>query len=95
MQNVPDKYFWDGKENISDDFVIRRMLEYAAFPDLLKLSFDNIKNYLMRVNPEQLRTSEKRKEFLKVIQPYLETSDSFEDAVFQMVEDYFAANYRD
>ncbi len=84
------KYFWDGSQNLSDEFIIRRMLEYAAFPDLLQLPFDRLKMYLRHHNPDQLRTSEKRKQFLKVILPYLGTADSLEDAVFQLIAHYFA-----
>lgn len=90
MQNVADKYFWDGSQNLSDEFVIRRMLEYATFPDLLRLPFDKLKAYLLHHDPDRLRTSEKRKQFLKVILPYIETANSLEDAVFQVIEHYFA-----
>jgi hypothetical protein len=86
MQNVPHKYFWDGKQNLSDEFVVRRMLEYAAFPDLLKIPFETFKNCLLHLNLDRLRTSEKRKKFLKVIRPYLETAESLEDAVLQLIK---------
>jgi hypothetical protein len=89
MQNVEHKYFWDGNQNLSDRFIIRRMLEYAAFPDLLKLPFDTLKGNLLHIDPDQLRTSEKRKQFLKIILPYLETANSLEDAVFQLIDHYF------
>jgi hypothetical protein len=90
MQNVDNRYFWDGRQNLSDEFVIRRILEYAAFPELLKLPFDQLKTYLLHHDPDRLRTSEKRKQFLKVISPYLKASNSLEDAVFQLIEHYFA-----
>ncbi len=32
-----EKYFWDGTDNISDTYFVKRMLEYGAFPDMLKI----------------------------------------------------------
>ena len=85
MQNVTNKYFWDGRQNLSDEFVVRRMLEYAAFPDLVKFPFETLKTCLRRIDLNRLRTSEKRKRFLKMILPYLETADSLEGAVLQLL----------
>lgn len=95
MQNVDNKYFWDGHQNLSDAFIIKRILEYAAFPELLKLPFDKLKEYLLHHDPDRLRTSEKRKQFLKVILPYLETASSLEEAVFQVIEQYFATGLKE
>ncbi len=89
MQENINKYLWDGRENISDEFVIRRIVEYAAFPVLLKMPFDRLRDFLLHTDPDRLRTSEKRREFIRVIRPRLETADSLENAVFQMIEDYF------
>lgn len=95
MQNVSNKYFWDGAQNLTDEFVVRRMLEYAAFPDLVKLSFETLKTCLRRIDPDQLRTSEKRKRFLKLIRPYLEPADSLEDAVLQLINHSLGDTFRD
>ena len=95
MPNVKNKYFWDGRSNLSDEFVVRRILEYAAFPDLLNLPFETLKSCLRRIDLDQLRTSEKRKQFLKVILPYFGTADSLEGAVFQLIEHYFDNAFQD
>jgi len=89
MHEIINKYFWDGTQNVSDEFVIRRMLEYASFPDLLKLPFDKLRHYLLNADTDRLRTGEKRKEFIKAILPYIKNTDSLESAVFQMIQDYF------
>lgn len=90
MQNELRKYFWDGERNISETFMIQRIIEYAAFPDIVKLPFEPLKQYLLKAQISKLRTSEKRKQFFTVLLPYLETSHSLEEAVFQLINRYFA-----
>ncbi len=86
MQNALDKYFWDGKEGFSGEFKLRRMIEYASFPDLIKYPFDEVKKYIKHLNPDRLQTGEERKRFIRLLLPYIEESDSWEEAVFAMVE---------
>ena len=83
---IAAKYFWDGTQNLSEDFIIRRLLEYAAFPDLLDIPAQRLHAYLLRNDVNRLRASQRRKEFLQAALPYLANANSLEDAVFRMVE---------
>jgi hypothetical protein len=86
MHSALDKYFWDGKEGLSGEFKLRRIIEYASFPDLIKYPFDEVKKYINRINPDKLWTGEERKRFIRLIMPYVEKSDSWEEAVFTMID---------
>jgi hypothetical protein len=79
MQNRFIKYFWDGDSNLSNEFKLRRILEYASFPDLIAYSFEDIKKYLPQMNLDRLRTSEKRIEFLQVIKPFLSNAENWDE----------------
>ena len=52
---IAAKYFWDGTQNLSEDFIIRRLLEYAAFPDLLDIPAQRLHAYLLRNDVNRLR----------------------------------------
>ena len=80
-----NKYFWDGQSNISDSFILRRIIEYASFPDLLLYPFDLFKNHISLIHIEGLRTCEKRKEFIKLLLPYIEHSETWDEAVMKML----------
>lgn len=82
MQKNFDKYFWDGRENISGAFAVKRILEYASFPDLIAYPFEEIKKYIVELPIDQLRTSQKRKSFLKMLLPLLQLSETW-DEVFE------------
>jgi hypothetical protein len=43
MQKNMDKYFWDGKQNISGEYKLKRILEYASFPDLIAYPVEELK----------------------------------------------------
>jgi len=75
---------------MSDQFALRRMLEYAAFPDILRIPFDKLKDGLLQIDLGSLRTDEHRIEFIRVILPHLKAATSLEEAVYKMVDDYFA-----
>ena len=79
-----NKYFWDHTHNASPVFKLRRLIEYAQFPDLLKIPFDEIKQGLGELNVERLRTSEKRKEFIKRLLKVINKSSAWEDAIFSI-----------
>ena len=81
MQKRFRKYFWDGDQNLSDQFKLKRILEYASFPDLIAYPFEDIKKYLPDLDIDRLRTSEKRIGFLEVVRPFLANSNNW-DAVF-------------
>ena len=34
MPKKPDKYFWDGEDHISEEYRLKRILEYASFPEM-------------------------------------------------------------
>jgi len=86
MQKRFHKYFWDGDQNLSDEFKLKRILEYASFPDLIAYPFDDMKKYLPNLNIDRLRTSEKRIGFLKVIRPFLANSNNWDEVFDNLIE---------
>ena len=86
MQKRFHKYFWDGDQNLSDEFKLIRILEYASFPDLIAYSFEELKKYLPDMNFDRLRTSEKRIGFLKVIRPFLVHSNNWDELFDNLIE---------
>ncbi len=70
------KYFWDGEQEISEAFRLRWILEYTSFPDLIAFPFASLKNNLSDLDIEWLRTSEKRKTFIRLIAPLLDRANS-------------------
>jgi hypothetical protein len=89
IQNIDKKYFWDGTQNLSDEFIIRRMLEYAILPDIIKLPFDDVKNYLLQANIDRFWCNEKRKRMYKVLLPYLVKSNTWQEAIDKMIDEKF------
>ena len=81
MQKILDKYFWDGKNNLSESFILKRILEYAHFPDLLRSSYDLLKDHIDEIDIDKLRTSPKRILFIKMIFPHIKTSTGWEEAI--------------
>ena len=86
MQKRFHKYFWDGDQNLSAKFKLIRILEYASFPDLIAYPFEDMKKYLPVLNIDHLRTSEKRRGFLKVIVPFLSDSNDWDDLFDNLIE---------
>ena len=86
MQNRFLKYFWDGDQNLSDEFKLKRIIEYASFPDLIAYPFEDMKKYLLHLNIDRLRTGEKRIGFLKVIQPFLANSNNWDELLDNLIE---------
>ena len=83
------KYFWDGKTGWSDDFILRRIIEYASFPDLIKYPFEEVKKYIDAIPLNKLWTGEKRKKFMQYIKPYVHQSNSWDEAIHKMLEPAF------
>ncbi|HLP46721.1 MAG TPA: hypothetical protein VK469_12265 [Candidatus Kapabacteria bacterium] len=81
---VLDKYFWDHTRNASDVFKLKRLLEYASFPDLLKIPFEFVKANINRLDPETLRTSQMRRRFIKEIQANIQTSNTWDEVIFHI-----------
>jgi hypothetical protein len=85
MQKNTDKYFWDGKQNISGEYKLKRILEYASFPDLIAYPVEELKKHLQSINIDGLRTSQKRKTFLKLIMPFVSQSESWDDIIRRII----------
>jgi hypothetical protein len=93
MPSKFDKYFWDGKpEDFSPLFRVRRMIEYASFPDLIQYPFLEIKSQITHIQADKLRTSERRKEFIKKIQTILPLSETWEESIFTLIKPFFENN---
>jgi len=85
MQKKHLKYFWDGTNNISEEFEVRRIFEYASFPDLIQFPFNKIKQNIDKIYLEKLRTGEKRKKILILLKPFIHASNSWDEAISQFV----------
>jgi len=85
MLKIPDKYLWDGKENMSDSFLIRRMIEYASFSDLIKMPTDAVCDFMSKFNTDRLRCDEKRKIFLVKILPFLQETGDWQLGTLKMI----------
>lgn len=81
-----EKYFWDGLDEISDSFFVKRMLEYASFPDLLKIPIDVFIKEIKSIDIQKLRTSDKRKRFLELLLPYIDQSNSWNELIYKMAK---------
>ena len=92
MHEIFHKYFWNGKENISPDYQLRRIIEYASFDDLIKYSFDEVKLYIDKINLEKLWTGETRKMFMIHLKPYIKQSNTWEEAIKKMTNDALKAS---
>jgi hypothetical protein len=79
-----NKYFWDGEENVSGTYRLKRILEYASFPDLIAYPFGELKKYLQNIPIDKLRTSQKRKDFIKLIMPFVSQAENWDD-VFKKI----------
>jgi len=87
MHERYNKYFWDGKEGWSPDYQLRRIIEYASFPDLIKYPFEEVKLHIDKINLDKLWTGNKRKMLMIYLKPYIKHSDSWEEAIKKMMDD--------
>jgi len=78
------KYFWDRTQNASDLFKLKRLLEYATFPDLLKIPFEILKTNIQYIDAEKLRTSETRRRFVKEICNHIYSSNDWDETLFKI-----------
>lgn len=95
------KYFWDTGSPIdiadkikaisllSSAYRLRRILEYASFPDLIKYPFEEVKSYMDNIPLDRLWTGEERKNFLKSLKPYIAQTSSWEEAIWSMLNDKY------
>ncbi len=66
---------------------MRRILEYASFPDLVAYPFDKFKQHLSSINVDDLRTSEKRRRFIRLILPMVSRARSWDDLLGCLVKE--------
>ena len=92
MEKRFHKYFWDGLENWGGDYELRRIIEYADFPDLIKYPFSEVQLNISKIPLEKLRTSEERKEFITKLAPFVNSSNSWEEAIWKMIDHYRKEN---
>lgn len=79
------RYFWDGTDNLSEQFKLRRLLEYASFPDMLTIPWELVVGEIGNIDIERLRTSENRRRFLAYLAPHVPTSVSWLEAIRRMI----------
>jgi hypothetical protein len=89
-----DRYFWDchppggasafASQYISAAFKLKRLFEYASFPDLIKIPFDYVKTHIHQVDLTTLRTSRTRIAFLIKLQEVLPQSETWDEAIFKI-----------
>lgn len=80
MHEQFSKYFWDGGcENCSGMFMLRRIIEYASFPDLIRYPFEEFRKYLDDIDLQRLRTSRSRIEFMEYVAEKKDMVDSWEE----------------
>ncbi len=78
------KYFWDHTQDASDTFRLKRLFEYASFPDLLKIPFAFVKANINSLAPDTLRTSETRRRFVREIQVHIRDSSNWDETIFKI-----------
>ncbi len=86
------KYFWDGKTGWTDDFILRRVIESASFEDLINYPFDDLKLNFGKIPLQKLRTGESRKKFILYLSPFINISNSWQEAIEKMLADAVQKN---
>ena len=79
-----DKYFWDHTQNASDTFKLKRLFEYASFPDLIKIPLDFVKANIDSIDPLKLRTSETRIRFISKTKEVIDKCSSWDDVCYKI-----------
>lgn len=88
LNNKLNKYFWDSSsESFSEEFQLRRIIEYASFPDLIQTPFDLVRRNINKIDFSMLRTNKSRIELINVLKHYLVKSNSWEEAIKDYVND--------
>lgn len=86
MQDRFKKYFWDGGGDCcSGLYRLRRIIEYASFPDLIHYPFEEFKLYLSQIDIKRLRTSENRIEFMQLVEEKMGLADTWDDLLFTKI----------
>lgn len=79
-----NKYFWDHTRDASDSYKLKRLLEYAVFPDLLKIPFGFVKANIHHIDADRLRTSQTRRRFVREIQNYILSSSDWDETILKI-----------
>jgi hypothetical protein len=79
-----ERYFWDHTQDASDAFKLKRLIEYASFPDLVKIPFDFVKENIENIDTSKLRTSETRIEFIKRMKEIIGDCFSWDDVCYKI-----------
>lgn len=80
MQERLNKYFWDGGVDCcSGEYRLRRIIEYASFPDLIMYPFEEVKQYLPQIDLQHLRTSQNRIEFMQLVKGKTSSVNSWDE----------------
>ncbi|MHB8090927.1 MAG: hypothetical protein ACYDH8_04900 [Syntrophales bacterium] len=83
MQERFKRYFWDGGADFcSGPYRLRRVIEYASFPDLLMYPFEEVKEYLPQIVIQHLRTSQNRIEFMQLVKEKAGLADTWDEIFF-------------
>jgi hypothetical protein len=85
MSSAQNNYFWDGSENLSTSFKVKRMIEYGSFPDMINFPFKEFQEGIKSIDLEKLRTSEKRKRFIIMAKPYIADSQNWDEIIEKMI----------
>lgn len=88
LNSTLNKYFWDGaSDSFSEEFQLKRLIEYASFPDLLKTPFDLVLRNIDKIDLSKLKTNKSRIELLSLLKYYITRSDSWDEAIKEYVND--------
>ena len=84
-------YFWSGISplepqkskdinNLHPAFKLKRIIEYASFPDLLKYPFSEFKDHIDEIDIDKFwPRGGKREKLIRELLPYVKDSDSWEE----------------
>lgn len=76
-----NKYFWDGgAASCSEVFRLRRIIEYASFPDLIHYPYPLFSQYVQTLELDKLRTSTPRRELVKLLAQKAGNATNWEEA---------------
>lgn len=80
-----NKYFWDGgAASCSEAFRLRRIIEYASFPDLIHYPYPLFSRYVKTLELDTLRTTTPRRDLVKLLAQKADKATSWEEA-FAMI----------
>lgn len=80
-------YFWDYTSDASSVFRLRRIIEYAWFPDILRYPYSEFQEHIHEIDLSKLRTSEKRIRLFQALLPYFEKCNSWDELFDRFIEE--------